>query len=275
MNNKNWFRRHWIISTILALFLLPIIFSSFSDTREKAKVAVENQAQETDAFKEKIVFDIRGLSNSKIEDVVARLGEPKRKYMPTAKDLKEGENPDYTYEKDKEMVIITYDNKSRKAVDFFISGGTINNQADSEDEKRNLLNKLNVTLGTSEYETNFKIALANPKIFTGVLLTRLDPFKAEKEYNARFYSSNFVKNMVITGYEIKYNTPTYAKKKGDNVYLVSSSIEGKNAFGVKMEKYWEITLKYMGEEKAESIDYISYPNNWKVIEVIFDGKAVK
>jgi uncharacterized protein (UPF0212 family) len=111
------------------------------------------------------------------------------------------------------------------------------------------------------------------EVHTGT--TKVVNLDSSKEYNARHYANNLIKALPLkspsTAEYKPAGTPT---KTATNTYEVSSYVDSQNGFGAMVRAYWTVTLKYIGEEQADQIDYTQHPKNWKIIKVIFDGQKV-
>jgi hypothetical protein len=273
---RNWFRRHWIISSLLFIFIVPTIFSSLivAINGDKQKIS------EAKATKEQaVIWDITKLSEFKtIEEVKNVLGLPTNNdKKPTAGLLKITTEWDVEYKKDGESLLVTYDYKTGKIKDYFLTSKEGENKLDNSDHKAKIARKLNLYESLKDYNIEYVKGLKDPNYFTGIIVSKADPLANAKEYNARFYSSSLIKNGVIlkSPSSAKYATPTYAKLVGENTYEVTSYVDSQNSYGAEIRSDWYITLKYIGPEELEKVNYITFPQNWKVISGTFDGEKIK
>lgn len=272
---RSWFRRHYIISAIFLMFAIPFIISNFISTFSNSLDKAE-QAKVQNALKdEPIIFDISTFQNAKIEEVIAKLGEPTSKFTPTKKQQEQDYDGDITYKKHGEELTVTYNMNTKKVIDFFIPSKEAENKITIEG-KAKILKKLNLSEDSKQFGIQFNKNLKNPSLFTGVIIKIIDPLADSKEYNARFYSSYLIKNGVTlkSPSTADYKTPTYAKRISENTYEVTSYVDSENGFGAITRSDWTVTLQYVGKEEEEKIDYTVYPKNWKLIKATFAGEDV-
>jgi hypothetical protein len=274
INDKsNWIQRHPVVFALLVIFIvLPVtvtiissIFGSKTDTlsEEDTTKVVEARAN--------AVFNLSGLASSTIQDVVTKLGEPSQKYMPTQARLSDGENPDFTYKKDGESLLVTYNNKTKKVVDFFLTAKEGHTNINSDADKQLILAKLGLRPDTQEYSVEYVKALKDDNQFTGVTLTKLDPLATEKEDNARSFASHYIKyNIPLKSPSTAdYKAPWYATKIDDNLYEVNSYVDAQNSFGAEIRNNWTMKVQYTGEEIIGQVSYINNPSNWKIVYLKF------
>lgn len=58
IKKKNWFRRHWIVSIILGLFVLGIIGAMFSDTSSDSNTQTTNNQPPAKEYIDKDIYDL-------------------------------------------------------------------------------------------------------------------------------------------------------------------------------------------------------------------------
>lgn len=269
---RSWFRRHYILSALFLIIAIPFIISNVSDSLNKAE-----QAKVQNALKdEPIIFDISTFQSAKIDEVILKLGEPTSRFTPTKKQQEQDYKADITYKKEGEELTISYDINTKKIIDFFIPSKEGENKMTVEGRAK-ILRKLNISEDSKQFGIQFNKNLKDQSLFTGVIIKIIDPLAESKEYNARFYSSNLIKNGVTlkSPSTAKYATPVSAKLISENTYEVNSYLDSQNSYGATVRSYWDVTLKYTGPEVLEKIDYTEYPKNWKVISGTFDGESIK
>lgn len=275
-SDKNWIQRHSVWFSLLILFIgFPFVIGVISSISGKSKNATVTTSTQIVEVKKTAVFDISGLSSSTLSDVISKLGEPTLKYMPVEARLNDGENPDITYKKDGEELIVTYNNKTKKVIDFFLSAREGFTGMNKRGDKQLILSKLGLTEDNQEYKVEYVKALKDENQFTGVILTKLDPLANDKERNVRALANSYIKSVPLKSPSTAdYTRASYAKKIGDNTYEISSYVDSQNGFGAMIRSYWTIKAKYIGDETTEKIDYYKYPNNWEVVYLEFDGNKL-
>lgn len=164
---KPWWKKNlgWVVFIIVAVSFGGMI-SAFTTTDENPPVA---QGTEITPQVVKLIFDIPSLLGKNIDELKKTLGAPKDGSEPTALQLQMGVGEwDNSWEKDGETLLITYDPKSRKVIDFFILGvGSINSTTDKE----HLLTVGGLKTGQQSYKVDFVKAIKDPSQFTGVKVT--------------------------------------------------------------------------------------------------------
>lgn len=127
----DWFKKHKVWTVVIALVILGAIGSALGGESKKESSTPQQQpkpattapeaAQET---KPAFVFDIPTLVGKNIDEVRKMLGQPLDTYPePNQQQIELGTDQwDNGYKKDSVELIVTFDPKTRKITDFFLSG---------------------------------------------------------------------------------------------------------------------------------------------------------
>lgn len=75
--NKNWFRRHWVLSTILGLLLFFTLAGIFSVTQGPTDINEVNENQETKVTSSNYVIEITGTSGLEFSGSIGGGGNSK------------------------------------------------------------------------------------------------------------------------------------------------------------------------------------------------------
>lgn len=114
-----------------------------------------------------IVFDVSSLIGKNIDEVKQVLGQPTDgEYIEpneSQKSLSGFTEWDNTFKKNDEELLITFDYKTRKIKDFFISA--------TNQDKNRLLQIGNLKDNSSDYKIEYVKALKDPSKITGVIIT--------------------------------------------------------------------------------------------------------
>ncbi len=266
---RNWFRRHWIISTFIGFILFSIIVSNFSSAKDKGQQVADLEKRQQEQVNTPAIFDISDLLGKSIDDVVAKFGQPKSKYIPKGNTY-DGDNPDMTFEKDKLQMIVTYDLKSKSVIDFFLPSANDHSNLNSIEDKNIILNQLNLVDNSPNYEVKYVKALKDSNIFTGVIVKKIDPLASGKETAVERISKNLIKQSLKAPSTADFGYPS-TKTTDSKTFVVSQSVDSQNSFGAMIKTHFDVTVKYIGEENSNAI-YEDY--NWKVMTVESDGEMI-
>lgn len=265
---RNWFRRHWIISTFLVLFLTGAFISGFSSGVDTAKQTSDLVKRQEEQKVTPAIFDISDLLDKKIDDVVSKLGQPKSKYV--SKNSYEGDNPDMTFEKENLQMIVTYNAKTKTVIDFFLPSASDHSNINSEEDKNRILNQLNIVDSSPNYEVKYVKGLKDPNMFTGVIVKKIDPLASAKVTRVESIARNLIKQSLKAPSTADFGYPV-AKTIDGKTFVVIQSVDSQNSFGAMIKTYFEVTVQYIGEENSTAI----YEDcNWKVLKVESDGEVV-
>lgn len=169
-----WKKTTWnkgvkLVASIGAVVLFFGVFSSFGDssgsstTREAVKVSEPQTKQ---------VYNIPTLLNKNIEEIKVDLGTPEGDSEPTKQQLALGTTEwDKYWNKDGEDMSITYNVKTRKVVDFFIS---TSDPSGVTSDKNALLAVGGLKTDDPAYEIEFVNSVTDKGKFTGVKVVPVD-----------------------------------------------------------------------------------------------------
>lgn len=98
--------------------------------------------------------------------------------------------------------------------------------------------------------------------------------KEVKYQSTRILAKSYIDKVPLTSPSTaKYNPPTTkVDPQNQNLFEVSSYIDGQNGFGAMVRAYWSMKLEYIGKDDQASIETDA---NWKIKEFIFDGEKIK
>ncbi len=165
-----WVKRHPIVTVVIALFVIVFFSSSRSQPKPQTNVpaspsAVVSPAQQT-------VFDVPSLVGKNVDQIRKILGNPVDKDIEPTKLQLEMMGQEVTwynsFKKEGVDLLVTYDAKTRKVVDFFISDL-------GDQDKIRLLAAGNLKNGDPAYVLEFVKALKDPTTYTGVKITPKTP----------------------------------------------------------------------------------------------------
>ncbi len=147
----------WIV---LGLIILTVIFTIIIGN-STPKIA-DNQPAPT-VKQVKMIFDVPSLLGKNIDQIKTVLGKPTSDGEPTELQLSMGVDEwDKGFQKDGEELLVTYNPKTRKVIDFFVSGTN----------KNDVLIVGNLKDGASGYALEFVKSRENPAEITGVIVTK-------------------------------------------------------------------------------------------------------
>jgi len=114
------------------------------------------------------VFDVPALVGKNIDEIRVILGEPEDGKLkePNDQQIELGTTEwNNTFEKGGKELLVTYNIKTRKVIDFFIS---TDDSSGATDNTRHLLELGNLTENDPRYKIEFVKAFIKPSVFTGV-----------------------------------------------------------------------------------------------------------
>lgn len=164
-----WAKTKWFIAWKLIIsIIIGIMFISAMANSNSTPSTPTPKPSSTTAPVVNFVFDVPSLVGKNIDEIRQVLGAPADKELtePTQQQLSLGMKEwDNTFEKDGKALLVTYDAKSRKVVDFFIS---TDDPSGKTKDKKHLLEMGNVKDGNPEYRIEFVKTLIDPNYYTGV-----------------------------------------------------------------------------------------------------------
>jgi hypothetical protein len=117
-----------------------------------------------------VVFDIPALIDKNIDQIKKTLGKPSSGDEPTKQQMALGVTEwDKTFEKNGYELLITYNPKTRKVIDFFIP---TNNSSGKTNDYDDLLQIANVKDNTSKVRVKPVQTLSDPNSYTGIKVTK-------------------------------------------------------------------------------------------------------
>ena len=120
--------------------------------------------------KMEMLFDVPSLVNKNIDEIKEVLGKPSSDTEPTELQLKTGfEEWDKTFEKDGYELLITYNPKTRKVIDFFIA---TNDPSGKTKKYNDLLQVTNVEENSSIVIVEPVKTIQDPNFFTGIKIMK-------------------------------------------------------------------------------------------------------
>ena len=116
-----------------------------------------------------MVFDVPSLIDKNVDEIVQILGKPEYDDEPTELQIKSGiVEWEKSFQKDGYELLVTYNAKTRKVIDFFVPTNSSTGMTDNIDELIQVSNvKNNTSLKVEPVKT-----LKNPKEFTGVRISK-------------------------------------------------------------------------------------------------------
>lgn len=165
------------------------------------------------------VFDLPSMIDKNIDHVEKILGAPETDSEPTRQQIAAGiDEWSKKWTKHGENLLVTYNVKTRKIVDFFID---TRDPSGVTSDKSHLLSVGNARLGETTYDVEFVEAYANPGKFTGIKIIPVDLKQRTALISQR---------------------KTFDTKHGNNALAASQALElaksGKNN-GIGMDVYIE------------------------------------
>lgn len=97
-----------------------------------------------------------------------------------------------------------------------------------------------------------------------------NPLDSKKEIVVERITRNLIKDNLKAPSTAEFGYPATETKDG-KTFVVTQSVDSQNSFGAMLKSYYDVTIKYSGEDNASSIDNDS---NWKVVKVESDGKVI-
>lgn len=162
IKKKTGFLTWFVLISIMFIVIIIIALADVSgDARKKAdqQNATNNQIEERNREVVVTVFDIPSLLGKDIDGVKKALGTLSSDTEPTKQQLSMGITEwEKSYDKDGKSLLITYDAKTRKVKDYFISGT----------EKNDLLTIGGVREEETNYTVKFVKSIKDPSTITGM-----------------------------------------------------------------------------------------------------------
>jgi hypothetical protein len=172
---------------ILGFFLLFVGYSCVAGVAglDKAKEKAQQKQKEQDAqqalentnsavtateeAQEPMVFDLEALYGKNIDEIRTTLGEPIDTQLdPTSLQTEVGISEwNNTFEKDEYTLLVTYDNNTRKVIDFFIP----TNDPSGATKDVGILKAVGNVNDTTQYTVEPIHALTDPSSYTGLKVT--------------------------------------------------------------------------------------------------------
>lgn len=155
-------KKVWIIS-VISFVVIIILISIGLGSGQESQQTTNRQPTAQPTVKTSYVFDVPNLLTLNIDQVRESIGQPVDKDIePSSQQLNSSSGEwDNTFRKDSEELLVTFNVKTRKLIDLFISG----------DNKASLLEKTGLNEGDARYTLKFVQALSDPKLITGVIIT--------------------------------------------------------------------------------------------------------
>lgn len=149
---------------IMTLFVSVILTSCSGGSSENTKTDANSSNK---SFK--MVFDVPSLIDKNVDEIVQVLGKPENDDEPTDLQIKSGIIEwEKSFQKGGYELLVTYNAKTRKIIDFFIPSNSSTGMTDNIDE---LLQVSNVKNNTALKVEPVK-SLKNPNEFTGVRISK-------------------------------------------------------------------------------------------------------
>lgn len=184
-----WTRKKWgrnakigasvAVVAAVVLFLAALPPSTSTDNGKNNQISTDqpklvNEAAPVPAQKPeiKLVFDVPSLLGKSINEIKTILGPVENDTEPTQVQIGAGITEwDKSWEREDADLLVTYNVKTKQAVDFFVSGvdstGVTGN-------KELLLTVSGIKLGQPEYDVEFVQVINTPNQYTGVKITPVD-----------------------------------------------------------------------------------------------------
>lgn len=167
----SWNKALKIGATVIIVLVFGGIISSFdkSSPSQPTTQVAQNQQPKKEL---KQVFDVPSFLGKNIDQLKTVLGAPSKDSEPTKQQVSAGVDQwDKTWTKDGEDLMVTYDVKTRKIIDFFID---TTDPSGLTTDKEYLAAVGNIKTGQEAYDVEFVEALNNPGKYTGVKVTPVD-----------------------------------------------------------------------------------------------------
>lgn len=124
--------------------------------------------------------------------------------------------------------------------------------------------------------TKILLVLLGVGFFSSIIMAGLDPSPSSSgprqpstydyELSAEAFSEFYVKRLLRSPSTAKFCSSA-ATDLGDNRWKVMSCVDSQNGFGAMIRSNWQTIMVYTGGN-------VSDMGNWKVEQIIFDGKVV-
>lgn len=154
-----------VVFGIIGLLILIIVVAAIAGGGSQRQTAT--QPSPIVAQQAQFVFDIPSLIGKSLDEVKATLSSYQRKTLePTEEQIKLGVKEwEVEFDKDGKELLITYEIKTKRIIDFFISTDDLTGKTQ---DKEKLLKLGNLREGESGYKIEFVKVLIEPSYFTGV-----------------------------------------------------------------------------------------------------------
>ena len=155
-------KKVWIISVISFVLIIIVVSIGLASGQTPQQTTIQEPTTKP-TVKTSYVFDVPNLLTLNIDQVRESIGQPVDKDIePTSQQLNNSSGEwDNTFRKGGEELLVTFNVKTRKIIDLFISG----------DNKALLLEKTGLYEGDARYTLKFVQALSDPELITGVIIT--------------------------------------------------------------------------------------------------------
>lgn len=167
LEERPWYKKHPVLTFFGGLIALSLTISSFTS----AFGGETPQSTTTQATSTKQAFDVPSLFGKNIDELKIALGTPQYDTEPTSLQLKSGTTEwEKSWEKNGVKLMVTYNIKTKVAVDYFVSGV---DPSGATRDKGLLLSVGNLKEGDPRYSLKF-VEVINPPtpgLYTGVTVT--------------------------------------------------------------------------------------------------------
>lgn len=226
-----------ILLTLAILVFFGAIISAMGGTQTDKESMPQTKNEKERQLK--MVFDVPSLVGKDIKQIAVVLGPYVSSTQPTSKQIASGVNEwAQTWEKDGETLYVTYEIKTGKVKDFFIS---TKDSSGVTTDKVYLASVGNLKADQPTYDVSFVEAINDPGKYTGVTITPIDlKAKAEliekrKKFDAKRGTSMFAAEQAsqLIKLATKFNLPI-------DVYIdetVSDELKGRYLQGGKEEDF--------------------------------------
>ncbi len=157
-----------IVTAIFGLLIVVGVMSPSPKTDTVVNTTAPTPKVQTEQKVPDFVFDVPSLVGKDIDGIRLLLGEPADGNLkePTAQQISfGGKQWDNTFKKDGKELLVTYDVKTRKVVDFFISS---DDSSGATKDTQHLMEMGNLKNNVSNYRIEFVKTFKDPTVFTGV-----------------------------------------------------------------------------------------------------------
>lgn len=105
-------------------------------------------------------------------------------------------------------------------------------------------------------------------------ISQEESFKNMKENALSSFGRSYIENILKSPSTAKfsYSPAVTQDPKDKNLFEVISHVDSENSFGAMIRSTWSIKAQYVGTDNR---DFIETGENWKIVEIYFDGKKIK